>query len=538
MSVFVFGHKNPDTDSVMSCITLSNLKRNLGVEAIPKVLGPIGREAQFALEKAGVEAPEMLGDVKIQVKDLNYQKSLSIAPDVSILEAYRLMNENKLRILPVTAENGALRGIITMKDIAMELISGDFYKLNTSLKNIASGLNGTILNGDENLIVDGNILVVALFYKTVADLIDEDHVILVGDRYDVIEHAIETRVKLLVVTGDVDLPDKYIEMAQDNNVPIIALPTDTYTTSRLIQQCNTVSRIMIKENIVKFEDDDYLDEVKDDMVQTNFRSYPVVDNHNRFLGFLSRKHLLHPDKKKVILVDHNEYKQSADGIEEAEILEIVDHHKIGGISTAAPISFMNMTVGSTCTIVHSMYKQYGVEIDKAMATLMMSGIISDTLLFRSPTATPTDKKAVEELNQIVGCDLEEYAMSMFKAGTSLEGYSIEKIVYGDFKDFNLRGLKTGISQVFTLDIDQIFNKKDEFLNFISDLHEEKEYDIVFLAITDILKEGSYILYKAKNEAIITRAFGANVSQGSFVDTIVSRKKQIVPKLTEAIEELA
>lgn len=538
MSVFVFGHKNPDTDSVMSCITLSNLKRNLGVEAIPKVLGPIGREAQFALEKAGVEAPEMLGDVKIQVKDLNYQKTLSIAPDVSILEAYRLMNENKLRILPVTAENGALRGIVTMKDIAMELISGDFYKLNTSLKNIANGLNGVILNGDENLIVDGNILVVALFYKTVADLIDEDHVILVGDRYDVIEHAIETRVKLLVVTGDVDLPDKYIEMAQDNNVPIIALPTDTYTTSRLIQQCNTVSRIMIKENIVKFEDDDYLDEVKDDMVQTNFRSYPVVDNHNRFLGFLSRKHLLHPDKKKVILVDHNEYKQSADGIEEAEILEIVDHHKIGGISTAAPISFMNMTVGSTCTIVHSMYKQYGVEIDKAMATLMMSGIISDTLLFRSPTATPTDKKAVEELNQIVGCDLEEYAMSMFKAGTSLEGYSIEKIVYGDFKDFNLRGLKTGISQVFTLDIDQIFNKKDEFLNFISDLHEEKEYDIVFLAITDILKEGSYILYKAKNEAIITRAFGANVSQGSFVDTIVSRKKQIVPKLTEAIEELA
>lgn len=180
MSVFVFGHKNPDTDSVMSCITLSNLKRNLGVEAIPKVLGPIGREAQFALEKAGVEAPEMLGDVKIQVKDLNYQKSLSIAPDVSILEAYRLMNENKLRILPVTAENGALRGIVTMKDIAMELISGDFYKLNTSLKNIANGLNGTILNGDENLIVDGSILVVALFYKTVADLIDEDHVILVG----------------------------------------------------------------------------------------------------------------------------------------------------------------------------------------------------------------------------------------------------------------------------------------------------------------------------------------------------------------------
>lgn len=534
MSTLIFGHKNPDTDSVTSAVAFSYLKNKLGFDTTPCVLGEIRKESKYVLDYFKLPYPIYIENVKTQVKDLNYDKVEGISSNSSILYAYKLMESNHLRTLPVVCKDNKLIGILTMKDIAMELIRGDFHHITTSLSNISNDLNGTIvLNGKDT--VSGKISVMAFYYDSIKGTLCENDIIIVGDRYDIIEYAIDSKVQLIIVTGGKELPEKYINMAKSNNVSIISVPMDTYTTSRLINQCSYVSSMMMNsKDIIKFNENEYLDEIRDDIIDSNFRNYPVVDEDNNFLGFIARKHLLNPAKKKVILVDHNEYAQSADGLEESEILEIVDHHKIGGISTSIPINFRNMTVGSTCTIVYNMFKEYDIEIPREIAGLLISGIVSDTLLFKSPTTTSLDKKAVEDLNLILNLDLDKYAMDMFKAGTSLEGFSIKDIFYRDFKEFNLEGIKSGIGQVFTLDIDAVFDRKEEFLDFINKTHDDKNYGLTLLVITDILKEGSYLLYKSNNSSIIPTAFKTEDSQGVFVDGLVSRKKQVVPKLLEAI----
>ena len=268
------------------------------------------------------------------------------------------------------------------------------------------------------------------------------------------------------------------------------------------------------------------------MLNTNFRAYPVVDDNNNFLGLVSRKHLLNPTKKNVVLVDHNEAAQSADGIEEANLVEIVDHHKIGGISTDVPVSIRVMPVGCTCTIIYKMFKEHNVEIPKSIAGLLLSAILSDTLIFKSPTTTELDKQACEELSKIAEVDMESYGMEMFKFGTSLDEYSIEEIVNMDFKEFNMSGKRVGIGQVFTLDIDSIFAKQDQFLSYIN----STDYDMLVLAVTDIIKEGSYLIYKAEDK-LISEAFNVEGAQGVFAPGVVSRKKQLVPNLTTAVRNM-
>ena len=268
------------------------------------------------------------------------------------------------------------------------------------------------------------------------------------------------------------------------------------------------------------------------MLSTNFRAYPVVDDNSKFLGLVSRRHLLNPTKKNVVLVDHNEFAQSADGIEQANIVEIVDHHKIGGISTDLPISVRVSPVGCCSTIIYNLYKENNVEVPKHIAGLLLSAILSDTLIFKSPTTTELDKKAVLELAEIAGVDYEAYGMDMFKAGTSLDEFSIEEIVNMDFKEFNMSGNRVGIGQVMTLDIDSILNKKDEYLSYINGT----DYDMLVLAITDIIKEGSYLLYKANN-SVISEAFNVDANQGVFAEGVVSRKKQLVPNLTNAVKNM-
>ncbi|WP_099192716.1 putative manganese-dependent inorganic diphosphatase [Tepidibacter mesophilus] len=528
MSTLIFGHKNPDTDSVTSAIAFSHLKNKLGFDTKPCVLGDIRKEAEFVLDYFKLAHPTFIKDVKTQVKDLNFNKISGVNPNSSILSAYKTMEASNLKTLPIVDNNHKLLGIVTMKDIAMNLVNGNIDCLNTTLSNIASDLNGDILI-NSNDIVNGKLSIIAFYYKTIQGTLSDKDIIIVGDRYDVIEHAIESKVQLIILTGDNEIPEKYLNLAKENSVSIVRVPNDTYSTSKLIHQCNFVSSIM-NSDIVKFEECDYIDDVKEDILHTHYRHYPVIDSNNSFLGFLGRDHLLNPKKKQVILVDHNEEAQSVDGLNQAELLEIIDHHKIGGISTSSPINFRNMTVGSTCTIVYTMFKENNIEIPFEIAGVLISGILSDTLLFRSPTTTDVDKAAVENLNKILNLDIEKYAMEMFKSGTSLDGFSIKEIVNMDFKEFNLEGLKTGIGQVFTLDIDSIFNKKDEFLNYINDT----DYDLCVLAITDIIKEGSYLIYKSEDK-LISKAFNVEASQGVFVDGVVSRKKQLVPNLTEAIK---
>ena len=532
MSTLIFGHRNPDTDSVTSAISLSYLKNELGYDTEPRVLGEISKETSYILDYFKVNAPSYLKDVKVQLSDLELIKTEELDTETSISRAFKLMEEDHVKILPVVDDNKCLIGIVTMKDIALGIIKNNVYRLKNSLKSINEDLKGEILVNAQDEI-EGSIKIAAFFHETLKGYFSGDDVVITGDRYDIFDEAIKSRVKLLVITGGIQVPEQYLKAAKKNGVSVILVNEDTFTVSKKISQCNKISTIMNTE-IEKFCDFEYLVDVKSEIDESQIRNFPVTDKDNKFIGFIDRGHIINPQRKEVILVDHNEYEQSAEGIKEANIIEVVDHHKVGNIATSVPINFRIEPIGCTCTIIYRMFKENNIEIPREIAGMLISGIISDTLLFRSPTTTDIDRQVVKELNKILDLDLEKYAMDVFKAGTSLEGYTIEEIFYRDFKQFEIDGHKIGVGQVFTLDIDEIFEKKDEYLDFMEKAHKENDYYITLLVLTDILKEGSYILFKSSQANVIKRAFNIEEKQGVFIEGLVSRKKQVVPNITKAI----
>ncbi len=535
----IFGHKTPDTDSVCSAIALAHLKNKLNEPSKAYILGNVNKETSFVLKHFKADVPEILDNVKIQLKDLDYARVKPFNKHQSVHFAYFHMNENKLRTLPIVDEENYLCGIITMKDIAMSLINTDQQHLCTSYDNIVETLLGkSILKFDE--IINGKVIVAAFEEKTLrrSEIMNENSIVIVGDRYDIIEYAIDIKVKMIIVTGELEVTPQLLKKAAENKVNIISTAYHTYYTAKNITLAKYVDDIMKKSDIMMFYDDDYLNDSKEDIEQSKHSKFPIISKEKKYLGLLSRNDLINPKKKNVILVDHNEMNQSADGIEEAEILEVIDHHKIGDIKTSLPISFRNTPVGSSNTIIFQMYRENNIEITKGIAGLMLSGIISDTLLFKSPTTTERDKYAVDELLKIVDINLYEYAMEMFRAGTSLEGKTIEEIIYQDFKKFNLVYKNVGISQVFTLDIKEIMNRKSEFVKLIDDITYDKDYYMLIMAVTDIVNEGSYIFYTSSREKLVRMIFEEeNVHQGIYVDKCVSRKKQIVPKVINALNQI-
>ena len=529
MSLLVFGHKNPDTDSICSSIALTYLKNQLGQDAVACALGTPQKEAQFVMDYFKVDAPKVIKDVKIQVKDLSYNKVETLNPKASILEAYHILDKlDSAKTLAVCDLDNKFMGIVTLKEVSHNILTQPFSKVTTSLSNIAKNLDGEIVVncGDE---ISGEIKTLSFAFDKIKTTLTAGDIAIVGDRFDVIEHAINAKVQLLVLTGNTTLPENLVSLAKTNNVSIVCVELDTYKASNLLHQCSFIETITLKDDLCIFNENDYADDIKETMLNTNFRAYPVVNNNNEFLGLVSRGHLLNPTKKNVILVDHNEFGQSADGIEQANLVEVVDHHKLGGISSDSPMSFRVMPVGCTCTIIYSMFKEHNVEIPYNIAGVLLSAILSDTLLFKSPTTTELDKIVCNELSKIVDLDMESYAMEMFKVGTSLDEFSIEEIVNMDFKEFDMSGNKVGIGQVFTLDIDSVLAKKDEFLSYIN----STDHDMLILAVTDIIKEGSYLIYRA-NDEIISKAFNVEACQGVFAPGVVSRKKQLVPNLTPVI----
>jgi manganese-dependent inorganic pyrophosphatase len=503
--IMIFGHKNPDTDSVTSAIVMSKFKNKTGHNTKPYVLDEISKESRFVLDYFKVKEPEMLENVKIQMKDLNYDRVKAFTYDNSIYDAYLHMGKNRVRTLPVVDDQGILSGIVTMKDIAMSLINSDQRRIETTYENILEGMEGKSLNKcSENL--SGDVMVTAFHLDTIEEmeLFTENSIVIVGDRFDIIKFAIEKKVKLIIVTGKAELDEKIINAAKDN--------------------------------ILSFAEEDYLDDCRDIIKDSDHSKFPLVGKDGKYLGIISRSHIISPSKKKVILVDHNEYAQSAEGIFEADILEVVDHHKIGDISTTLPISFRNQPVGSTNTILFNMYKESGIKMDKDEAGLMLSGIVSDTLLLKSPTTTDYDVEAVKELVEITGIDLNEFAMEMFKKGTDISGKSVEEVFFSDYKEFVLEGMKTGISQVFTLNIEAISENIEEYLSFINNLNKNRNHYLTLCIITDIIKQGSYILYNASNKSI-DNIFEREMYQGIFIEGWVSRKKQIIPVVSEGIRKI-
>ena len=535
--VYVFGHRNPDTDSVTSAISLAYLKSKLGMNAIPAILSSINLETKYALNYFNVNVPVFINDVKIKVKDLEYTKNYTINEDESIYTAYYKMEKASISKIPVVDNNKKLIGIVSSKDIARAQFSSDFDKMNAVYDNILDVVDGkSILKFDD--VIEGKLMVAGFRSTTFIDLVElgRDDILIVGDRHSIIEYAIESKVRLIVITGNHQIKKEHLIMAKKNKVNIISTGFDTLPTAKIFNLSNKVSTIIRDKDVLCINENEDLSEFIKIANKTRYSYYPVLGKDDKCLGILRFSDVGFDHKKNVILVDHNSYEQSAIGLEEANILEIIDHHNIGTIGTNMPISFRNMPVGSTNTIIYKLFKESEIKIPKEIAGLMLSGILSDTLILSSPTTTDVDREVVNVLSKISGVDYEKYGFDMIKAGTSLKGKTLEEILYNDFKTYSVDDKKIGLGQIMTTNIEEVRDKLEEYVNLLNAVCENKEYYFVCLFVTDILKNGTYVIYSEKADEVLSSAFKIKkIDQLSYLNKIVSRKKQILPAIMNEMQ---
>lgn len=535
---YVFGHRRPDTDSVTSAIALSFLKNELGFNTKPVILDDINNETEFVLDYFGVEVPEFLNDVKLQVKDLDYYTDCYMYENATIKEAYDYMKKNNITGVPLVDRTRVLKGLVTVKMIGNELINGDYTHLVTSYDNIVKTLSGKeVLKFDNE--IDGNIIAAAFRSTTILNdiSVDRSNILIVGDRHSVIEYAVNSGVQLIVLVGNHEIKEEHLKKAKENKVNIIQTPYDTFHTAKMIGFSGYVKRLLSDERVERIQLDEYYDNFVALSSKQGYNNYPLVSKEGVCLGLIRVTDVSKKNRKKVILVDHNESIQSVVGLDEAEILEIVDHHKIGDLTTNKPINFRNMTVGSTNTIVYLMYKETNIRMPKNIAGIMMAGIISDTVCLTSPTTTEKDKEVLEELAKIAGVDIKEFSQAMFKAGTKLDGKSKEEILTEDMKVFPINDKKVAISQILTLNADEILENKHEYVEIMDNMSRVKEYDMFAFCVTDINSNGSYLLYSERSKHILKEALDIEkLEQGTFMSGIVSRKKQFVPMVMKYLQQ--
>lgn len=530
--VYIFGHQSPDTDAVTSAISLSHLKNKLGMDTEPRVLGHINKETKYVLDKFGVKEPKYLNDVKLQLKDLDYHKGLFVDENKSIDYVYKFLTEKGVTGTPVVTDGNKYKGIITIKDIAKKLISNDFDKIDSNYSNILETVSGEeVLKYDDE--IKGNVLVASYDSDTFTSNVNlnSNSILIVGDRQDIIKKAIDDNVKLIVVTGPEKITEENLKLAENNKINVIKTNIDSFHTSKLICLSNKIGTLLVEDTSKIFRENDYYTDFVEATKKLKHNNYPILNNNGVCLGLIRITEIINKNNKKVMLVDHQEKEQSVIGLDEANILEIVDHHKIGNINTTNPINFRNMTVGSTNTIVYFMYKENNVEIPKEIAGIMLSGLLSDTLCLQSPTTTEIDKKVAEDLALIAGVDYKKYALDMFKAGTSLEGLTKEEVIKSDFKSFPIGDEKMAIGQVFTLDVDRIFDELDTYIEKLEEINNKEGYKFIVIAITDILKNGSYLIFTENAKSVLESIYKLDdIKQGYYVDGLVSRKKQILPSI--------
>ena len=533
---YIFGHRKPDTDSVMSAIALSYLKNVMGEYTEARILSNINKESKYALEYFNIKTPKYLNDVKLQLRDVGYHKSFFIEDNKSIYDAYQEMLREELTGIPICKTNGKFLGLVTLKDLSYNLINENIMDLYTSYDNIVRVLKGEVICHCSEEIL-GRLLVVG--YRSTTFLsnvkLGKNDIVIVGDRHSIIEYAVNSSVSLIIISGDSYIKEEHIELAKKNGVNIIRTPYDTYRVSRLVSLSNYIKTMIKIYDPISFKDSDYVTDIIDINNRQKHTNYPVVDKHNKCLGLLKITDLAEKDPKKVILVDHNEKMQSVEGLEEAEILEIFDHHALGSITTNNPINYRNMVVGSTCTIIYTLYRELNVSIPKNIAGALISGILSDTLILKSPTTTDRDKEAVMYLANCSGIDYQEYGMDLLKSGTSLEGMSREDVLYNDYKLFTINDKTFAIGQFFTINFDEIEKELDLYIDVLDKVAEANNYSLVALYVTDIIKNGSYIIYNRKAQNIIALAYQDSVSEGGFIEGCISRKKHVVPIIMQVLE---
>lgn len=543
--IYVTGHKNPDSDSICAAYGYAELKNKTSeIPVVPVRLGNVNRETQYILDRFDVKAPEYLETVKLKVEDLEIDKIAAISPDISLKMAWNIMRDKNVKSLPVADKNDHLVGVLSISNLTssyMDIWDNEILsKSNTSIENILDTLSAKeiyINEGVKNF--PGKIAVAAMQPESLSAIIKEGDIAIVGDRPDVQNALIDIKVSLMIIAGSYELTPELIEKAKANGVNVISTPHDSFTTSRLIIQSIPVSYVMAKENLVSFSEDELVDDIRSTMVETRFRSYPVTDTDGKVLGTISRYHLISDFKKKVIQVDHNERGQSVDGLEEAEILEIIDHHRVADIQTNNPIYFRNEPLGSSSTIVAKCFFERDLVPSKAAAGLLCGAIISDTLLFRSPTCTEQDVTICKKLAEIAGIsDIDEFAKEMFKAGTSLQGKTVEEIFNQDFKPFKIGNMKIGVAQVNTMDIDGFMPLKEDMLSYMSKKAKDESFDTMLLLLTDILTEGSQILVAGDATEVVEKTFNVTLEDSTaFLPGVLSRKKQVIPPLTNVITSM-
>lgn len=512
--VWVVGHKNPDTDSICAAISYAYLKNQTepGKNYVAKRAGAINAETQYVLDYFKAEEPELVNYAGAQIKDINFRKTAGVSSQISLKRAWELMKKLEVVTLPVTNQFGKLEGIIVTKDIAtsyMDVFDNHVLsQARTQYKTIAETLDGNIIVGNEHAyFVRGKVVVATSNPEYMADYIEDDDMVILGDREEAQLQAIESNASCIIIGGGLDVSEEVRVQAEKRDCIIITSPFDTFSVARLINQSMPIKQFMTNKNLVTFQIEDYVDEVKETMSKIRHRDFPILNENGNYVGMVSRRNLMNMQKKQVILVDHNEKSQAVDGINEAEILEIIDHHRLGSLETVSPVYFRNQPLGCTSTIIYQMFEEQGVEVPEQIAGLLLSAIISDTLMFRSPTCTPLDKKVAERLAEIAGVEIETYAKNMFQAGSDFWNKTTDEIFYQDFKIFHTDNCDFGVAQISAMSREELDKVGEQLRPFMIQVLGEKKLDMVYVMLTDILEESSKIIF-AGNDAgkILAGAF--------------------------------
>ena len=546
-TVWVIGHKNPDTDSICAAIAYANLKNITEEdEYIPKKAGNINEETRYVLKRFGVKPPQTVSDVGAQIKDIDYRHTPGVDGHISLKKAWEMMKSENVVTLPVVAPNGKLNGVIVNGDIAYAYM--DVYdnrvlsEARTQYKNMIEILNGNMHCGNEHAyFMNGKVVVTTSNRDDIRDEVEGDDLVIVGNVIERQRIVLERIPSCMIITGATTVDPEILKTAEAIDCVVITTEFDSFTTARLINQSIPIRYLMTREKIVSFDPEDYVDDVKETVSKVRHRDFPILDEDYHYIGMFSRRNLLNPEKKRVILVDHNEKSQAVDGIDDAAILEIIDHHKLGSLETIQPIYFRNQPVGCCSTIVAMMYEEKKAPMEPHIAGLLLSAILSDTLMFRSPTCTQVDIKIAKKLAKIAGVDYEELAMSMFEAGSNFNGRTIEQIFYQDFKSFNLEDITFGVSQVSAVSEKQLAAISDDLQTYLEKVLTERNLDMVFVMLTDILDQKTRLLFAGHDaETVARRAFHqeAKKTDKIIVPGLVSRKKQLIPAVIETLQAMA
>ncbi|MDY6351611.1 MAG: putative manganese-dependent inorganic diphosphatase [Lachnospiraceae bacterium] len=547
--VWVIGHKNPDTDSICAAIAYANLKNQTEEgDFVPKKAGPINEETRYVLNKFHVSEPDTVRSVGTQIKDMDYRRTEGVNEHLSLKKAWALMRQLDVVTLPVVRPDGRLLGVIVNGDIAYSYMdvydNRELGRARTQYKNIIETLNGRLVCGNPHAYFNhGKVVVASGDVETIRNEVDGDDLVILGNVLDSQKAVLEEIPGCMIVTGVKEVDPQIVKTAEAIDCVLITTEYDSFTTARLINQSIPIRYFMTKENLITFDETDYLDEVTKVIGKVRHRDFPILDAHQRYIGMFSRRNLLNPEKKRVILVDHNEKSQAVDGIAEADILEIVDHHKIGSLETISPIFFRNMPLGCCSTIIYQMYQERGVKVNPQMAGLMLSAILSDTLMFRSPTCTDTDRAAAAELAKIAGVDIKQHAMAMFEAGSNFASKTISEIFYQDFKTFSQGDIDFGVSQISAVSDKQLNDIRKNLPDYMKQVLSDRNLNQVYVMLTNILDQSSRLICAGEGADVTVKdafpgreALSDTAGSYIFLPGVVSRKKQVIPALIQAMEE--